>query len=115
MPTFRPSSLRVGSMRQRVTIQQPIETLDATGQPVVTWSNWLLNEPAKFEPTGGIEYMRGRQLEASTLGIFTVRYRDGYMATMRILHNGMTYGITAQNPVEGGRRYIEIIVKAVES
>lgn len=108
--TARPSRFRVGSMRHYVTIRQPTETLDDAGQPVVTWSNFLANEPAEFVPTGGIETMRGRQLEAGTKAIFRVRYREGYTTQMKVVHDGTSYGITYINPVEGQKRYLELMV-----
>lgn len=107
--TARPSSFRLGSMRQRCTIQQVTETLDDAGQPVVTWTDFLTNEPCQFIPTGGNESMRGRQLEAGTKAIFRVRYRVGYVPEMRIQYDGTNYGITYINQVDGLRRYIELV------
>ena len=49
------SRTKVGAMRHRVHIQEPIEAQDDTGQPVVTWQTVLENEPAGFMPTGGME------------------------------------------------------------
>lgn len=108
--TFRPRSFRVGSMRERITIQTKTETQDDAGQPVVTWANYLVNEPCEYRPTSGGETLRGRQVEEGTKAVFTVRYRDGYSADQQIVHNGSIYGITYVKPVEGGRRYIELIV-----
>ena len=97
--------------RHRITFQQPTETQDGTGQPVVTWSTFRANEPADFQPTGGMEAMRGRQLEAGTKGIFTVNYRTGYTTKMQIVHEGVSYGISNIQQVDGLRREIEIMVK----
>lgn len=112
MPTFRPRNLRIGSMRNRVTIKEPTETQDDTGQPIVTWSTFLLNEPAEFLPTGGTENMRGRQLEAGVRAIFRVRYQDGYTTKMKVTHNGTDYGILHIQQVDGGRRFVELFVGA---
>jgi SPP1 family predicted phage head-tail adaptor len=97
--------------RHRITFQTPVESQDATGQPVVTWQNFRTNEPADFQPTGGTEVMRGRQLEAGTKGIFTVNYREGYTGQMQIVHNGIDYGIIYVGAVDGLRREIEIMVR----
>jgi SPP1 family predicted phage head-tail adaptor len=105
----RPRNLRVGAMRHRCTIQQPTETIDAAGQPVVSWTNYVADEPCDFVPTGGNETMRGRQLEAGTKAIFRVRYRSGYEPEMRIVFNSTNYGITYVNQVDGLRRYIELV------
>lgn len=96
--------------RHRITVQQPVETQDATGQPVVSWSDVFLNEPADWTPTGGVETMRGRQLEAGTKGIFRVNYRTGYTPQMRVVYEGINYGITYVNQVDGLRHEIELLV-----
>jgi len=114
MTTFRPRNLRLGAMRHRITIQAPTESVDATGQPVVTWTNYALNEPASVQPRGGTEYMRGRQLEASGIMWFVIRWRSDITTFMSILHEGLRYGITAIDAVEGGRRYLEITAKTVD-
>lgn len=109
----RPKDLRVGRLRQRCTIQQKTETQDASGQPVVSWSNYAVGEPCEYNPTGGTESMRGRQLEAGTRAVFRVRYRSGYDTTMSIQYDGERYGITHINPVDGLRRYIDLICSVV--
>ena len=108
--TARPQRFRLGSMRHSVSIMTPTETLDDAGQPVVTWTSFLANEPAEWIPTGGIEVMRGRQLELGTKGIFRVRYRQGYTTQMKVVHDGTSYGITYINNVEGQKRYLELMV-----
>ena len=105
----RPGSFNVGAMRQRCNVQSVSESLDASGQPVVTWANWLENEPCQFLPTGGNESMRGRQLEAGTKAIFRVRYRSGYVPEMKVVYDGTSYGITYVNQVDGLRRYLELV------
>lgn len=109
----RPRGHRVGSMRYRCTIQQPTETLDSAGQPVVSWTQYVVDEPCEYSPTGGIESMRGRQVEAGTRAVFTVRYRSGYTTRMRLVFDGEEYGITAINRVDGLKKYLEIVCSAV--
>ena len=109
MSLGRPKRFDIGSMRHRCTVQQVTETQDDSGQPVVTWSNYVVDEPCQFIPTGGTESMRGRQLEAGTKAIFRVRYRSGYQPEMRIIYGSTNYGITYVNPVDGLRRYVELV------
>lgn len=101
---------KCSDMRHRITIQSPTVTLDAAGQPNVTWANFVVNEPAKFTATNGVESMRGRQLEARVTGVFVIRYRDGLNTRMRISHGGIYYGILHINPVDGLDIYREIMV-----
>lgn len=112
MRSLRPQTFSVGQMRHRITIQQPTETVDSYGQPIVTWGTFLAGEPAQFMQTGGGESIRNRQVEANVKAIFTVRYRAGYTEKMRIYHDGDYYGILRINPVEGGKRYLELFCGA---
>lgn len=111
--TGRPTRFRVGSMRYRCTIQQETETPDASGQPILTWSDYCKDEPCEYRPTSGMETVRGRQVEAGTRAVFTVRYRSGYNTQMRLVFDGETYGITAVNKVDGLNKYLEIVCAAL--
>ena len=119
--TYRPSNnFRVGEMRHRITIKTETVAQDAAGQPVVSLVNWLVDEPAKFEPTGGGEgassaagIARARQVQAGITAIFTVRYRDGYTPQMVVDINGDRYWIVYVNPVQGMDRYRELHCKSV--
>ena len=111
----KPRKFCVGSMRHRCTIQQPTETQDSAGQPIVTWSAYVANEPCHYTPTGGFEVMRGKQLEARTKAVFRVRYRPGYNVQMQVVFQGESYGIIALNPVDGLIRFIDIVCSAVVS
>lgn len=111
---IKPRAFRVANMRHRIVVEEAITTraTNGSGQPIVEWSPWVGNEPAAFESTSGIESMRGRQLEAGVKAVFTVRYRAGYNTKMRVLHEGVYYGIVHINPVGGLRNYIELMVKS---
>jgi SPP1 family predicted phage head-tail adaptor len=95
-------------MRHRVTVQRPTETLNTYGEPIVTWTDQFTDEPASLELKSGNETIRGRQVESKVSVIFTVRYRAGYTTSMKVVHDGVSYGIVYINPVMGGRRYIEL-------
>jgi SPP1 family predicted phage head-tail adaptor len=112
--TFRPErGFRVGEMRHRIAVKVETTTQDAAGQPVVAFTTWLLDEPAKFDPMTGGEGARGRQVEAGITAIFTVRYRDGYTPEMIVVHRNQQYGIVYVNPVAGADRYRELHCKGV--
>lgn len=102
-----------GMMRHRILVQQPTHTQDADGQPIPTWSTRFASEPASFVYTGGGQILRGRQVEEGIIAVFTVRYRDGYSTTDRIVFDGVTYGIVHVRPVMGLSRYIELHCRAV--
>lgn len=104
----------VSSMIHRIDVQTAT-TDDSTGQPVRTWSTTFTKEPAAWTPTAGTETVRGRQVEAGIVGYFTVGYRDGYSVEQRISFGSQYYGIVYVKPIDGGRRYIELHVRAEPS
>jgi len=113
MRGYRPQRFHIGEMRHRITVKIESTTQDSAGQPVVTLTNWLVDEPAKWEPTTGSEGARGRQVEAGIAAVFTVHYRDGYTPEMVVLCNGQYYGVVYVNPVDGMNAYRELHCKAV--
>lgn len=104
----RPSRFRVGAMRYRCNIEQPTETQDTFGQPIVTWSSYVVDEPCEMLPASGSESMRGRQLEEKAKAIFRIRYRSGITQSMRILFDGAYYGILRVDMIDGLKRYMEL-------
>lgn len=108
----KPKRFGIGAMRYRCTIQNVVETQDASGQPVVTYTDYAVNEPCQFLPTDGIEIMRGRQLVSNVRATFRIRYRDGYQPKMSVLFQGQRYGITNVNQIDGLNRYIELTCKS---
>lgn len=114
MRGYRPQrGFHIGEMRSRITVKTEATTPDAAGQPVVTLTTWLTNEPAKFEPTTGGEGARGRQVEAGIAAVFTVHYRDGYTPEMAVVCDGQEYGIVRVLPVDGMNAYRELHCKGV--
>ena len=113
MRGYRPQRFHLGEMRNRITVKAETPTQDSAGQPVVTLVNWLVDEPAKFEPTSGTESARGRQVEAGIAAVFTVHYRDGYTPEMVVVCKGQNYGIVWVHAVDGMNGYRELHCKAV--
>ena len=114
MKGYRPGrGFHLGDMRSRITVKVETTTQDNAGQPVVTLVNWLVGEPAKFEPTVGGEGARGRQVEAGISAIFTVHYRSGYTPEMAVVCDGQTYNIVYVQPVDGLNAFRELHCKSV--
>jgi SPP1 family predicted phage head-tail adaptor len=110
---YRPQRFHLAEMNSLITVKNETTTQDSAGQPVVTLSTWLKDEPAKWEPTTGGEGTRGRQVESGIAAVFTVHYRDGYTPKMEVVCEGQTYGIVYVNPVGGMNAYRELHCKAV--
>ena len=112
MTNWRANGLRVGAMRERVTIQRIEETVDEIGQTNRSWVDVYTGEPARYEPISGGETLRGKQVEAGVVAVFTIHARDGIESTMRVQHGSKLYGIAYVNQVDGGSRYIELRCQA---
>jgi SPP1 family predicted phage head-tail adaptor len=104
----------IGQMRERVTIQEATSELSDGGRPVRTWLTKYANQPAKWLQVSGGESIRGRQIEAGVVAVFTIRARDGIGPRMQLVHRGVTYGIGSVHPVGGRDRYLDIHCKAVK-
>lgn len=104
----RPKAFRLGSLRHRCTVQTVVETQDDYGQPVVTWTDLYTREPCDVIRTNGNEVVRGRQIEATTRAVITVRYRTGYTEQTSILIGTDRYQVTFIDPIDGRNRYLEL-------
>ena len=116
MTAGRPRSFAVGSMRDRMELQDSTSAVDSNGQTIRTWTTLLYKEPCNWMPTTGGEFIRGKQIEAQIRAVAVVHYRDGvYTPEQRILFDGVYYGIVHVLPVEGMRKYIQLECKAVNN
>jgi len=83
-------------LRHSVTIEEPTETQDATGQPITSWTTFATAR-AKIDTTTEFgrdtEVFVGNELVASAGVIFTMRYISGLTEKMRISYNGDYYDI----------------------
>jgi len=84
----------VGKMRERLTLEKPVENKDSVGQTVKGWA-------AVGEVWGEAITLSGRELlkasaEKAELNIsFRIRLRSDVRATWRVLYNDGTYYIKA--------------------
>lgn len=97
-------------LRHRVTFQSQEMERNSEGETDLVWSDFLANEPAELVPVSGREYLTSATLKASVIARLTVRWRAGFDASMRILHDGQTYNISAILPDRTGRRWITMII-----
>lgn len=88
-------------MNRRVVIQSKIQTQDATGQPVETWSTFRTARAARQDMRGR-ERFRSDQELAERTSIFTMRWFSGLTAEMRLSHDDLFWDI--EGIAELGRR-----------
>lgn len=103
--------MRAGQLRHRITAQTVTTAADAAGQPIETWADWLISEPAELIETGGAETLRGQQIDATATHLVRVRYRAAWQDSgerRRIVFGARIIGVTNVRDVDGRRRELWI-------
>ena len=101
-----------GDLRHRVTYQEPVETLDAYRQPVVTWqavgTYW-----AEVRPLAGRELEVARQLRADVTHAVAMRRVGAIGPKGRLLFRGRTLNIVSVLDVGERRRELKLVCAEV--
>lgn len=108
-------SLRVGKHRRRVTIETPVETRDARGQPIVTWTEYA-KRWASFQPGAGREFFQGHTDVAETGYRIGIRYDATVAAVtpkMRVKMGARVFDIQ-HSPINVQERNQELILVVKE-
>jgi len=106
--------MRAGTLRNRVTIQEPVEgSADALGQKPVTWSD-VVEVWAAVLPQSGREFYRAQQIRAELTHLLSIRYRSGINATLRIkLGTRYLYVVAVENVEERNHELLLLCVEDV--
>ncbi len=108
------SKMTIGELRQRITFQKLITTVNESGFEVETWED-VCTVWAAVSNLHGREYFAAAAVQAENTVKFTVRYLSGIATTMRILFRGKQYNITAIDNIKFQNRFIEIKALEVET
>lgn len=103
--------MRAGTLRHRITIQEPSASQDSYGEETpVAWST-LATVWAAFEPLSGDErYIEvADQRLAETRVRFRIRYRDDVTHKMRVSWRSRTFNILEVRNVGGRDREVYLI------
>lgn len=100
--------MRAGTLRHRITIEQPAETQNAHGEPVVTWSA-LATCWASVEPLSGRELLMAQQVNAEITHRARLRYVAGVMAKQRVQHQGRYFDINAVRNIDERKVELELL------
>ena len=77
--------MRAGELRHRLTLQQPVETVNDFGETVISYSDvdtvW-----GAVDPNAGKRYFEAMQANSEIQGAIRLRYRSDIEATWRILY-----------------------------
>lgn len=99
--------MRIGNMRQRITIQKESRGGDSGGGFEENWTD-VATRWAGVRPVTGRERETGMQLEAQVTHIVTMRYLDGLNPGMRILLKGRALNIRRVLNLEERNRWMEL-------
>jgi SPP1 family predicted phage head-tail adaptor len=107
--------MRTGELDRRLKFQEPDRTQATDGQKVPTWTD-ISTVPDMWckvsTPMGGrgsMEDYEADQLTATTVTLFTIRYRSDITQQMRIVFEGSNYDILT---IEEVTRRNYLIIKA---
>ena len=102
--------MRAGRLDSKITIQSATLVRDAYGSAIETWTTFA-TVWASEKPIRGTEYFAASQINVKIDSIFTIRYLDGLLETMRIYHDGKYWDIRSINELgrqDGMEIYAEV-------
>ena len=107
--------MRAGKLRHKVTIQAPGLTQDpVSGEMVPGWVDWPVagaKHWASIEPLSARDFIAAQAGQSEIAARIVMRYREGILPTMRILHRGKVYVIQGVLPdAKSGLEYLTIPV-----
>ena len=104
-------ALAAGELRNRITIEHPVESRDESGGVTVQWQELPSGAHAwsKREDLSGRELFQAQQINAQVATQFTVRWRSDIDARMRVVSDGITYPIESVQDPEGRREKLVLL------
>lgn len=114
MLSVKDRTLAAGTLNQRVTIEQPTESVDSYGEATQSWATipggavW-----ASIDTGGGREFYRAQQTQADLTHLVTIRYRDDVTNKMR-LKFGTRY-LNIVRVVNAGEENVKLELQCVEA
>lgn len=104
--------MRIGNLRNYITIQNATETTDVNLEVILTWgvfaSVW-----AEITPLVGREYYASKVVNAEVSASIKIRYLSGITPEMRIIDGTHTYGIEAVINIDNKNEELVLLVKEV--
>jgi SPP1 family predicted phage head-tail adaptor len=107
-------TLPAGKLRHRITIERKTHLQDpTTGSLTPSWSPVAQNIHAAVEPLSGREFIAAAQTQNAISARITIRYRDGILPSMRVVHGTTVYNIIAVIPDPNtGREWLTLMVES---
>jgi head-tail adaptor len=100
-------------LRHRIVVQRLVITYDeVTNAKIETWETWLDDEPAEVRFLSGNEFIAAAAVQAGVSVRIAVRYRDGYLPSMRAVHDATAHPIVAVLPDPKIAQWLTLLCKA---
>lgn len=96
---------RIGRLRHRVRIEQPVRSEEEGGAATITWQT-LATVWASLDAVRGTEAAFAHKPTARATYNATMRYRDDVDATMRIIAGNRTFEIISAADVDGRHQWL---------
>lgn len=103
--------MQAGRLDQKITIQHKVTTRDEYGAEVETWVD-LKTVYASVQPMAGRDYLLGKTLADEIELSIRVRYTEGILPRMRVIHGSKFYDIISVQHMGFARR--ELVLMCVE-
>lgn len=86
--------MQAGRINQRITLQAPMTGSDGYGEHPTGWTDVAIVWAA-IADVSGREFLAAAATQNAVQTKITIRYRDGVVAAMRVLHGAVVYNIEA--------------------
>ena len=98
-------------MRHLVTFESPVTTQDESGQPLLSWvPAFSLPISAEIVPLYGRDLIAAQAEQSKVTTRIIVRYRPGFVASMRGVHRETIFNIEAVIPdPDSGFEYVTLM------
>jgi len=103
--------MNAGRMKHRVTIKQPVTSIDAHGSQKDTWTGdgtTVATVWAHIKPVRAYEQMQAQRLGVEVSHIVTIRYRSGITEKMRLAWGNRTLNITGVRNLDEADKWLEL-------
>lgn len=99
--------MTAGQLRERVTIQQAVETPDGGGGSSIDWQD-VATVWAEVRPLSGRERLQAQQLESAVNYRIRIRFRSDITAGMRLVWRDQVMNIRAVYNEDQKRAYLTL-------
>jgi SPP1 family predicted phage head-tail adaptor len=100
----------IGKMRQRVTLQKPVETTDAGGGRSITWTD-VETVWAGFRPLSGRETIHAMGLANPVSHRVEIRHRTDIEPSWRLSYDGRLFSIQSVVDPDERKKTLRLMVQ----